>query len=392
MNFARYDGGRNVVGRAALVAVVGLALTLVGGLFDAQRALWAYHVAFVYWAGIALGALLVNMAFQAGNAKWYVVIRRVLEAIPLSGGLFVVLFIPIVLGASRLFPWMSPGSLDGEMRQLAVHRRPYLNLPFFAVRAAVYFGLWIVVANLLYRWSVRQDTERGLRLAALQRRLGAGALPFIGLAMTFAAFDWQMSLDLHLASTIFGLYWFAGSFLSAFAVVVLWLNALRGDGLPGSLANVNHYHSLGKYMLAFVAFWAYMAFSQYLIIWIANLPDEVPWYLARNRGEWLPVGIALVVFHFVVPFFLLLSRRLKRSPRALGFMAVWILVVHYVDVYWVVMPALQHGTPRPHWTDLTALVGIGAAAFAFVAWRLRGQLAVPVGDPYLDESLRYDPS
>ena len=149
MNFARYDGGRNVVGRAALVAVVGLALTLVGGLFDAQRALWAYHVAFVYWAGIALGALLVNMAFQAGNAKWYVVIRRVLEAIPLSGGLFVVLFIPIVLGASRLFPWMSPGSLDGEMRQLAVHRRPYLNLPFFAVRAAVYFGLWIVVANLL---------------------------------------------------------------------------------------------------------------------------------------------------------------------------------------------------------------------------------------------------
>jgi hypothetical protein len=175
-------------------------------------------------------------------------------------------------------------------------------------------------------------------------------------------------------------------------VIVLLLNALRGEGLPGSLMNANHYHALGKYMLAFTAFWAYIAFSQYLLIWIANLPHEVPFYLARGEGGWRVLGIVLVVFHFVVPFFLLLSRDLKRSPRALGAMAVYILVLHYIDLYWVVMPALQHGEPHPHWTDLTAFVGVGAAALAFVAWRLGGQLTVPVKDPYLQESLRYDPS
>ena len=213
--------------------------------------------------------------------------------------------------------------------------------------------------------------------------------------MSFAAFDWQMSLDLRLFSTIFGLYYFAGSFLSAFAVLILMMNGLRAEpGTPGALANPNHYHSLGKWLLAFTAFWAYMAFSQYLLIWIANLPEEVPWYLARNRGGWAPVGVALIVFHFIVPFFALLSRPLKRSPRALGFIAAYVLVIHYVDVYWVMMPALQHEAhaPRPHLADLTALAGVGGAALAFILWRLQGRPAVPVGDPYLAESLRYDPS
>ena len=297
MNVARYEGGRNVVRKAGLVAVVALALTLLGALFSGHRVLWGYHVAFVYWVGIAVAALILNMAFQAGKAKWYVVIRRVIETIPLSGALFLVLFIPILLGAPHIFGWLDPAHLhDDHLRKLAEHRRPYLNMPFFVIRAAIYFVLWIAVSNLLYRWSVRQDTEGGTALTLKQRRLGAGALPFVALAMSFAAFDWQMSVDLHLESTIFGVYWFAGSFLAAFAVIVLWLNALRGEGLPGGLVNANHYHSLGKYMLAFTAFWAYIAFSQYLLIWIANLPHEVPFYLARREGGWRIFGIALVLF------------------------------------------------------------------------------------------------
>lgn len=392
----RFEGGRTTIRRALALAAAGLGLTLLGGVFDARRALQAYHVAFTYWAGIAVGALLINMAFQAGKARWYVVLRRILESIPLAAPLLLVLAIPVLLGMSRLFPWVNPAGLDEELRRLAEHRRGWLNVPFFALRTVLYFALWITVGHLLHAWSVRQDTEGGVALTEKQRRLGAGALPFVGVAMTFAAFDWQMSLDLHLASTIFGLYYFAGSFLSAFAVVILAVNATRGmAGMPGALMNEDHYHSLGKYLLTFVAFWAYMAFSQYLLIWIANLPEEVPWYLARNRGVWVPVGVALVLFHFVVPFFVLLSRRLKRSPRGLGFMAVWILVIHYVDVYWVMMPALRHDPGRAlpvHWTDLTALVGVGAAAVAFVVWRMRGRAVVPVGDPYLPESLRYHPS
>ncbi len=393
MNVARYEGGRTVVRKAAIVAAVALALTILGALVSGERALWSYHVAFVYWSGIALGALILNMSFQAGKAKWYVVMRRLIETIPLSGGLFLVLFIPILIWAPHIFGWLEPAHLhDEHVRQLAEHRRPYLNMPFFVIRAAIYFALWIVVANLLYRWSVRQDTEGGIALTLKQRRLGAGALPFVALAMSFAAFDWQMSVDLHLESTIFGIYWFAGSFLAAFSVVVLWLNAMRGTGLPGSLVNANHYHALGKYMLAFTAFWAYIAFSQYLLIWIANLPHEVPFFLARAEGGWRAFGVALVVLHFLVPFFILLSRDLKRNPKALGWMSVFILFIHYVDIYWIVMPALQHGEPHLHWTDLTAFVGVGAAALAFVAWRLGGQLTVPVKDPYLEVSLRYDPS
>jgi len=395
MTVVRFQGGRRTMRAAVAVAVVGLALTLVLGLIDAQRTLQAYHVAVVYWAGIAVGALIVNMAFQTGKAKWYVVTRRYLETIPLSLVVLLVLFIPILLGMKRLFPWVDPSGLDEELRKLAEHRRPYLNVGFFVVRTFVYFGLWLVIAHLMYRWSTRQDEERGVLLTAKQRRLGAGALPFVGLAMTFAAFDWQMSLDLHLFSTIFGLYYFAGSFLSAIAVLILMVNGLGAEpGTPGALVNPNHYHSMGKWLLAFTAFWAYMAFSQYLLIWIANLPEEVPWYLARNRGAWAPVGVFLVVFHFVVPFFALLSRPLKRSPRALGWVAVYVLFVHYVDVYWVMMPALQHEAhaPRPHLADLAALAGVGGAALAFVLWRLKGRPAVPVGDPYLAESLRYDPS
>jgi hypothetical protein len=392
----RFEGGRTAIRNAVVLAAVGLGLTLVGGLFDATRALQSYHVAFTYWAGIAVGALLINMAFHAGKARWYVVLRRVLESIPLAQPLLLLLAIPVLLGMARLFPWVNVDALGEELRALAEHRRPYLNVPFFVLRTLGYFALWIAVGHLLHRWSVRQDTEGGVELTLRQRRLGAGALPFVGLAMSFAAFDWQMSLDLHLASTIFGLYYFAGSFLSAFAVVILAVNASRGSaGMPGALMNANHYHSLGKYLLAFVAFWAYMAFSQYMLIWIANLPEEVPWYLARNKGQWLAVGVALVLFHFIVPFFVLLSRSLKRSPRGLGFMAVWILVIHYVDVYWVMMPALRHDPNhvlRVSWTDLTALVGVGAASVAFVLWRMRGRAVVPLRDPYLPESLRYDPS
>jgi hypothetical protein len=393
MNPTRFEGGRTILVRSLAVAAAGLLLTLVGGLVSGVRALQAYHVAFVYWAGIALAALIINMTFQAGKARWYVVTRRVLETIPLSGALFLVLFVPVALGLSRLFPWVDPSHLDEELRRVVELRRPYLNVPFFLIRSALYFAIWIVVAYLLHAWSVRQDEEGGIALTLKQRRLGAGALPFVGLAITFAAFDWEMSLDQHLASTIFGLYYFSGSFLAAFAALVLAITTLRGEGAPGALMNADHYHALGKWLLAFVAFWGYIDFSQYLLIWIANLPEEVPWFLARNREGWLPVGIFLVVFHFLVPFFALLSRNLKRNPRSLSVIAAYILVVHYVDVYWAMMPALQQAEHRPevHWTDLTALVGVGAAAVAFVVWRLRGRPAVPVRDPYLAESLRYSP-
>ncbi len=390
MNASPFTGGRTLLRRAAAVGAAGLALTAVGAVLDPRRALFAYLVAFTYWAGIGLAALLVLMAFHAANARWVVVVRRLLEAIPLSGVLFLALFVPIALGMRQLYPWVDLSGLAGEMRHVWEHRRPWLNVPFFLVRAGIYFAIWIAVSHLLHGWSVRQDATGAAELTVKQRRLGAGALPLLGLVMTFAAVDWQMSLDRHLASTIFGVYYFAGSFLGAVAVLILGVVAARGQNLLEGLTE-NHLHSLGKFLLAFVSFWGYIALSQYLLIWIANLPEEVPYYVVRDSGGWRWVGIFLVIFHFVVPFFLLLSRGLKRRPRPLAAMAVWALAVHYVDVYWVVMPRLHPAGPRPHWTDLTAFVGIGALALAFTVWRLRGRAIVPARDPYLDESLRYEP-
>jgi hypothetical protein len=392
MNVAPFTGGAATLRKAGIAAAAGLALTALLALLDARRALWAYHVAFVYWAGIALAALILLMAMHAMKARWGTVLRRLLETIPLSSLLFLVLFVPIALGLGQLFPWVHPERLQGELRRLAEHRAPWLNAPFFVARAFLYLAVFAAVAHLIHRWSVRQDSEKGFALTAWQRRLSAGALPLLAIVFTAAAFDWQMSLDLHLASTIFGVYWFAGSFLSAVAVLILAVNGAAKAGILRGLVRASHYHSLGKLLLAFTVFWAYIAISQYLLIWIANIPEEVPWYIHRSHGGWKAMSFFLLVFHFVVPFFLLLSADRKKRPRALGAISIYLLVVHYVDVYWVVMPALHPEGPAPHLADLTAVLGVGAAALAFVLWRLRGRAAVPVGDPYLEDSLRYDPS
>ena len=390
MSATPFGGGR-LLRLAIATAAAGLGLTAILAALGARRALFGYQVAFTYWVGVAVAALILLMIFHAAGARWMTVVRRLLEVIPLATAVLAVLFVPVALGMRHLFPWADLSGVTGEALHLWQHRRPWLNVPFFLVRAAIYFGLWIAVSHLLHRWSVRQDESGEPGLTVKQRRLGAGALPPVALAMTFAAFDWQMSLESSLASTIFGVYYFAGSFVSAVAVLILAVVAARGSGLlPG--VTEDHLHSLGKFLLAFTAFWAYIALSQYLLIWIANLPEEAPWYLLRNATGWRSVGLFLVLFHFVVPFFLLLSRDLKRSPRGLAAMASWILVVHYVDVYWVVMPRLHPEGPRPALVDLSAWVGIGAAALAFALWRLRGRPPVPVRDPFLPDSLGYEPN
>ncbi len=392
MNAEHIQGGQGLVTRAGAVAAVALAATGAGVALDPQRALWAYHAAFTYWAGIAVGALVLLGSLHATKARWAVVLRRVLEAIPRTLVLFLVLFAPVALGMGKIFAWVDPkaSGLTGELLHLAHHRHAYLNVPFFLARQAIYFGCWILGGGLLWRWSVRQDAEKGVALTVSQRRLGTGALPFLALTLTFAAVDWQESLDLHHNSTIFGVYYFAGSFLSAVAVLVLVLYALRREALY-KLINADHWHALGKLLLTFTAFWAYIAFSQYMLIWIANLPEEAPYFIHRTKGTWGAVGAVLFLLHFVVPFFALLSRDLKRDPRRLVFVAAWQLAFHYLDIYFTMFGGLMPEGPRPHWTDLTALVGLGAAGLAFGAWQLRRAPAVPVGDPYLEDSLRYQP-
>ena len=398
MNATAFTGGRSLIARAAVVGVAGLALVAVGAAFDARRALFAYLAAYAFWVGIAAAALVFLMANEAAGARWYVVVRRLLETIPAALVVLALLFVPIALGVGRLYPWAGPLPAahggHGEARLAAhlwEHRHAWLNVPFFLFRAVLYLLVLLGVGAVLRSLSLRQDGSGDPDLTLKRRRLAAGGLPFVALAITFAAVDWQMSLSAFVFSTIFGVYWFAGSLVAAIGVLILAVAAAsREEPIKGAL-NANHVHSLGKYLFAFTAFWAYIAFSQYLLVWIANLPEEVPWYLVRTDSGWKAVGVFLALFQFVLPFVILLSRSLKRRIGPLVAMSVWILVVHYVDIYWVVMPPYSPSGPRPNWMDLAALAGVGGVALAFVVSRLRGHPLIPARDPGLAESLRYEP-
>ncbi len=385
---APFAGGRSLMIGAAALAVVGLLLTGFGAMSAPRETAFGYLFAFVYWCGIPVASLILLQIWHAANARWPVALRRVVETLAASVGIMAVLFIPIALSMRHLFVWLTPSSLPADEAANVAHKAAYLNGPFFLVRAAIYFAVWIILSQLLRGWSLRQDKDPDERYTLSSRRLGAGALPLSALTITFASFDWLMSLDPIYGSTIWGLYYWAGSFIGALALLILALRFGRERQVFGSAISLEHLHSLGMFLFAFTCFWAYMAYSQGMLNWIANLPHETRFYLLRAQGGWKPLGYALIVLHFAVPFFVMLSRQLKRRPALLSIVAAYMLCVHALDLYWVVLPNLGGGA-APHWTAFTAFFGIGGAFIAFALFRQRGLPVIPLGDPYLEQSLRY---
>ena len=386
----RFQGGRGLMLGGALGGVVLLLATFGGLAIDPQATMFSYLVAFTYWAGIAMAALLLLMIFHAFGAKWMVVLRRPLEAMATTVGLFAVLFVPIALEMKHLYIWVDPpASLGREALKTLAHKHVYLNPTFFIIRAAFYFLMFGVIAGRLFRWSTKQDESGAVDLTRRQRVLGTGALPLMALVFTFAAFDWLMSVNPLWFSTIFGVYFFGGSLVSIFSVLAIASHLARGKNLFGDFVNDEHIHNVGKLMLSFTAFWGYIAFSQFMLIWIANLPEEIPFFITRLNQAWAPVGVVLILGQFFIPFGALLSRSLKRDRRKLAVVAAWILVIHYVDIYWLIVPKRSEDSLGLHWTSLTAFLGIGLLAVSFTVWRLRGRFTVPVKDPYLADSLGY---
>ncbi|HEX7128063.1 MAG TPA: hypothetical protein VF406_20085 [Thermodesulfobacteriota bacterium] len=385
--------GRTV--RVWLVAgVAGLAATLLGALADPRQAAFSYLTAFAFATTLAVGALLFVMIAHVAGGAWFVTLRRLTETVAATLPALALLALPVLVAMPALYPWVPP--LDGlapHLRELVRHKAPYLNVPFFVIRTVAYFAIWIGVGACLRRWSAAQDGGGdAAALVARQRRLSGGGLPFVALALTFAAFDWLMSLEPEWYSTIYGIYVFAGGFVGAIALVtVLARRAERARRLEG-LVTVEHYHALGKLLLTFVIFWAYIAYAQFFIIWIGDVPEDVSWYALRLRGSWGAVAGALAVGHFALPFAALLSWRLKRRPAALGAVAWWLIALHYLDVYWLVVPTLHPDGARPHWLDLAALAGVVGVAVAFGGWRLRGVALVPASDPSLAAALRFETS
>lgn len=391
----RYTGKPKLLMVAGGLGILGMLLTGVGFVTDAKATAHAYLIAFCYWVGISVASLLMVAIFHTAKAKWTTVLRRAMETMAVAVPIFFLLGLVLVPFLKHLYPWMWTNEellkiyTAVEVSHLGHKQHGYLNVPFFVARQLIYFGVWTFVSHRLHTWSLRQDETGDLALTVKARMFSPGSLPFLALTITFASFDWLMSLTPLWQSTMFGVYYFAGSFLAAFCVLTIATVNAQGKDLYGNLVTTAHFHNLGKLMLAFTAFWAYIAFSQFMLIWIANLPEEAPWYHIRINGPWHNLSASLFFLHFLLPFAILLSRNLKLQPRKLAVVAVYILGIHYVDLYWLVWPAHSEASPSFHWTLITAFLGVGGISVAFALWRAGGKYTVPVKDPYIADSLRY---
>lgn len=363
------------------LGVIGLAVAGAGALVDRSQFFRSYLVAFIFWGGLSFGSLAVVAMNHVAGGRWSIVIRRVGEAAMRTLPLVVVLFVPILFGMHDLYEWADPEHVAHD--ELLQHKAWYLNTSFFVLRAAIYFVIWLVLAAVLLRWSGEQDATGDPGYVRKFQLFGSAAILTYVLTMTFAAVDWMMSIEPHWYSTIYGLLVIGGQILSAFALAIAVLAVLVQYGPVGAVATPERFHDLGKMLFAFVMLYAYFSLSQFLIVWSGNLPEETPWYLKRIGGGWLVVAIALPLFHFFLPFFVLLSRRLKRNPRRLFVVAALLLFMRLVGDYWMIMPAFSPGTFTLHWIDIAAVVGVGGVWLAAFLWNLQGRPLLPLHDPAL---------
>ncbi|MCK5124679.1 MAG: hypothetical protein KAR42_00340 [candidate division Zixibacteria bacterium] len=369
-----------------IVGIIGLILSCVGWFTDSQQFYFSYLTAFVFWLTIALGGLFFVLLHHLVGAKWSIVIRRFGESIMMVIPLMAILFIPLLFGLHELYLWMNSEVVASD--HLLQGKSGYLNLNFFVVRAVLYFVIWTVLAFLLNKYSLQQNQNPSPEQIKKFRIISAPGMILFAVTLTFASFDWLMSLDAHWFSTIFGVYIFSGSFLSLLCVVTLVVIRLQSNGVLKEAITKEHYHDLGKLMFAFIIFWGYMAFSQYFLIWYGNIPEETIWFLHRWEGSWKSVSMLIVYGHFVIPFFVLFPQVTKRNKAVMTVMSIWILVMHWVDIYWLVMPTLHHHGYHLSWIDLATFIGIGGL-FLHLFWRIfTAHPLVPVGDPNLEQSIK----
>ena len=378
----KHVGGRFLgLVAAALAAFVAI---FFGAASNPDQFAFSYLFAFTFFFTICMGGLFWILVHHAVDAEWSVVVRRQMENIASMLLVMAILFIPLVFVAPRLWKWMTvPAGQD----ILLDEKWPYLTPWFFWLRAAFYFGFFAIASTWLRANSILQDKDGAPRYTVFNRKITFASLPLFAVCLTFSAIDWLMGLDYHWFSTMWGVYIFAGTALSSMCVLVLLITALRGAGYFENVISLEHYHTMGKLMFAFTVFWAYIGFSQYMLIWYANIPEETVYFLRRNTESWQILSTALVVGHFFVPFLLLLPNPGKRKPAFLCGMAVWILLMHLLDIYVVVLPALHKAGVVVSWMDFACLAAIGCTLAAVFLKRLGDAPLWPLRDPRLPQSI-----
>ncbi|MGE0449391.1 MAG: hypothetical protein AB7Q29_07390 [Vicinamibacterales bacterium] len=372
-----------------IVATIGGAALAVGAFIDPAQAAFSYLTAFVSVAGILVAALMLVLIQHVIGATWFVVMRRATEDVTAALPVLIPLFVPIAVGMHWLYPWVHPADLDEVARESVLRKSAYLNTPFFLVRSAAYLASWVIVGDRLRRWSLDQDGPSG-RVWRWDSpdRIGGPALILLAFTLAFAAIDWVMSLSPDWYSTIFGVQLFAGAMVGALGLLAVLADTPGHTTLSGAVS-AEHRAAIGKMILTFATFWAYVSFAQLLIVWIGDLPVEIRWYLPRARGSWLAFGLAVAFGHFVVPVVAMVPHAWKRRASILRRLGVWLLFMHYADVYWLVTPARHPGGVALHWLDAAALATVAGIVGGVALWRARDHARIPIGDPSLDRSLRY---
>jgi hypothetical protein len=396
------------IGLFALAAVI---LLSTGGISTRQLFL-SYMVGFHYWFAIGLGSLVVLMLQYVTGGAWGIKLRRILESASLTLPLLLVLFLPVVAGMSQVYPWVKaeppPAAEQGaadkgphleheaESSKGVEHREPvglgqkakYLNVPFFLVRLVIYFAIWLGLMFMLNRWGTAMDQGPEPRLYRYCSSLSAPGLVAYGLTITFASIDWVMSLEPEWYSTIYPVMYAVSQILTAFTFAVLVLLLLSQRTPLADLLRPGSMRDLGSLMLAFVMFWAYMSFSQFLLIWVGNMPEETKWYMRRGREGWQYVVITLALLHFALPFFLLLMRDIKQNVQRLALVAGLVLAMRFLDMFWWIEPAAQHARSPFFWLlDLGAWLGVGGIWTWWFLAQLKRRPLLPLNDPYLAEAL-----
>ena len=374
--------------KALILGIVLVAVSAVFLILNPGQFLQSYLIAFLYCLGPALGSLAILMLHQLTGGRWGASVRRPLESATLTLPMMIIFFIPVLIGTPYLYVWMDQNVLQKDV--ILQHKHLYLNFPFFVLRAAIYFALWNGLAFLFHRLSMAEDENRTPELESRFQRISGLGLLLYGLTATFAAIDWIMSLEPHWYSTIYGLLILTGQVLSGFAFVIA-VTILLGKIEPFSrVYSPELLHDLGNLLLAFVMLWAYLSFSQLLIIWSGNLPEEIPWYVHRLQTGWQTVGILLLLFHFALPFVLLLSRFVKKGARTLMGVAIGILVMRWVDLVWLIGPEFHPKSFYIHPLDLILPLGLLAIWISIYMNQLQKYPIIPVHDPNLAEVLHHE--
>ena len=396
-NIQLAEVGQSLFVKAAAVGVIALAISAFLGSSENDgwnRFSHSYLVAFVWVMTIGAGALWWVTLQNIVNSHWALVIRRIAELIASNAWVLAVLAFPIVLplifGKSPMYLWSDVNNMVGEELK---HKIPYLNTHFFAIRFVVYFGYWTLLSFFFLNRSTAQDKESAdtaQKTVVTMRRVAGPAMIVFALTVTFCAIDLIMSLDPRWFSTMFGVYYFASCVLAVNASLALTLMWLQSKGILKTSVTVHHFHDLGKMVFAFTVFWAYIGFSQFMLLWYANIPEETLWFKERFANSWGTLSWVLLFGHFVIPFFGLISRWVKRSRKGLAFWCIWQLVMIYLDMYWLVMPTLGVNEVPFKLIDITCWVGVLAVFIAGLAYRAKGRSLLAVNDPRLPKSLAFE--